>query len=137
MSLFKELTRRRVIRAAVAYAPTAWIVAEVARLLTVAIDEPVAVWRPWTSAMAHYALGQSDESEQHLAELIKLHAHDAAFQIAEVCAFRNETDASFEWLERAYQQRDPGLAEIQYFVAFANLRNKRRYKALLKKLNLA
>jgi hypothetical protein len=41
------------------------------------------------------------------------HDFDWAYQIAQVYAFRGESDKSFEWLERAYKQRDPGLPSIK------------------------
>ena len=60
-------------------------------------------------ALAYYALGRKKESDAALRELIaKYHGIDA-FQIAEVYAFRNQFDEAFEWLDRAYAQRDPGL----------------------------
>jgi hypothetical protein len=31
----------------------------------------------------------------------------------DVYAFRGEADEAFEWLERAYEQRDAGLPEIK------------------------
>ena len=37
----------------------------------------------------------------------------AAYQIAEVYAYRGEVDRAFEWLERAYAQRDSGLSQIK------------------------
>ena len=33
----------------------------------------------------------------------------AAYQVAEIYAYRNELDKAFEWLARAYAQRDPGV----------------------------
>ena len=33
----------------------------------------------------------------------------AAFQIAEILAFSGDRDRAFEWLERAFEQRDAGL----------------------------
>lgn len=38
---------------------------------------------------------------------------DAAYQIAQVYAYCGESDKSFEWLERAYRQRDAGLPETK------------------------
>ena len=36
-----------------------------------------------------------------------------AYQIAGVHAFRGETDLAFEWLKRAYGQRDNGVTWIK------------------------
>lgn len=38
---------------------------------------------------------------------------DMAFQFVEIHAFRAEPDAAFEWLERAYVHRDPGLQDVK------------------------
>jgi hypothetical protein len=48
-----------------------------------------------------------------LNKLIATHQNDAAFQIAEVYAFRGETDQAFAWLDRAYRQRDSGMPEMK------------------------
>jgi tetratricopeptide (TPR) repeat protein len=87
-------------------------------------------------AMAEHTVGRAKESQQALDELIAKYAHEAAFQIAESYAWRGEKDKSFEWLERAYQQRDGGLTEIKGDPPLACLRGDRRYKALLHKMNL-
>ena len=44
-------------------------------------------------------------------EMIEKHAQESACQIAEVYGARGEADAAFQWLDRAYAQRDPGLAD--------------------------
>jgi hypothetical protein len=36
-----------------------------------------------------------------------------SYQSTEVHAFRGEADLAFEWLERAYDQRDGGVADIK------------------------
>jgi hypothetical protein len=71
-----------------------------------------------------------------LRELIaKYHASDA-YQIAEVYAFRNQSDEAFEWLDRAYAQRDSGLIETKVDPLLKNLHSDPRYAAFLKKLKL-
>jgi serine/threonine-protein kinase len=87
-------------------------------------------------AMAEHTIGRAKESQQALDELIAKYAHGSAFQIAESYAWRGEKDKAFDWLERAYQQRDGGLAEIKGDPPLASLRGDRRYKALLHKMNL-
>jgi hypothetical protein len=51
-------------------------------------------------------------------------------------AFRNQTDESFEWLDRAYAQRDPSLMSTKVEPLLKSLHNDPRYAAFLKKLNL-
>ncbi len=66
-------------------------------------------------AIAHQALGRENESDAVLAGLIARHADEAeaSYQIAEVYAYRGQVDKSFEWLDRANEQRDPGVPEIK------------------------
>ncbi len=67
-------------------------------------------FRLLATTMAHHTLGHAAESDAALAKLIEDHGSVAAYQVAEACAWRGEIDRAFEWLERAYAQRDPGLA---------------------------
>jgi tetratricopeptide (TPR) repeat protein len=87
-------------------------------------------------ALAYHALGRKSEADAALAELIEENHKEAAWDIAQVHAFRGETESTFEWLERAYAQRDPGLTEIKAEPSFNNLRADPRYKAFLKKMQL-
>ena len=87
-------------------------------------------------AMAEHSLGHAKESRQALDELIKKHAGDSAYEIAEVYAWRGEKDKAFEWLERAYRHNDGGLTDLKVDRLIDNLRGDPRYKALLRKLNL-
>jgi TolB-like protein/DNA-binding winged helix-turn-helix (wHTH) protein len=87
-------------------------------------------------ALAYHALGRKQESDRALAEMIaKFHA-DAAYQIAQVYAFRGEADTAFTWLERAYEQRDPGLSFIKGDRLLKTLERDPRYAAFLKKMHL-
>jgi TolB-like protein/Tfp pilus assembly protein PilF len=87
-------------------------------------------------AAAEHSLGQAKESQQALDELIVKHAPDGAYQVAEAFAWRGEKDNAFEWLERAYQQRDGGLSEVKVDLLLDRLRGDPRFKAFLKKMNL-
>jgi TolB-like protein/Tfp pilus assembly protein PilF len=88
-------------------------------------------------AMLEHANGHEKQSQQALKELIAKHAGDMAYQVGDVYAWRGEKDKAFEWLERAYQQRDSGLNGIAYDPLLAGLQGDSRYGALLKKLELA
>jgi hypothetical protein len=70
------------------------------------------------------------------AELIVKYSTHAAFQVAEVYAFRNQPDEAFEWLDRAYAQSDSGLIGTKVDPLIKSLHNDPRFAALLKKLNL-
>jgi tetratricopeptide (TPR) repeat protein len=93
-------------------------------------------YRAHLCALTYYALGRKEESDAALIELItKYHASDA-FEIATIYAFRNQPDEAFEWLERAYAQRDPSLMSTKVEALLKNLHNDPRFAAFLKKLNL-
>ena len=93
-------------------------------------------WRLSGLPLVFHALGRRSESDAALAALTGKYARDSAYQIAEVHAFRGEVDLAFEWLERAYAQRDGGLAEIKCSRLMRGLVSDPRYKALLRKLKL-
>jgi TolB-like protein/DNA-binding winged helix-turn-helix (wHTH) protein len=95
-----------------------------------------APYRAYLNALTYYALGRKKESDAALRELmIKYHASNA-FEIAMIYAFRNQTDEAFEWLDRAYAQRDPSLMSTKIAPLLKSLHNDPRFAALLKKLNL-
>lgn len=87
-------------------------------------------------AMAEHTLGHAHESQQALEQLITHHAQEAAFQIAEIYAWRAERDKAFEWLERAFEQRDGGLSDIKTDPPLAALRDDPRYGEFLRRLQL-
>jgi tetratricopeptide (TPR) repeat protein len=98
--------------------------------------EPHGAWRGQGLAVAYHALGRKKEADAAEAELIAKWGVDAAFQIAEVYAFRGQTDRAFEWLERAYAQRDGGLPSMKHDPLLKSLEHDPRYTAFLKKMRL-
>jgi len=99
-------------------------------------QEEEEIWRLSGLPLVYHALGRRTESDAALAVLKDKHAGEMAYQIAEVHAFRGETDLAFEWLERAYEQRDGGAAQIKSDRLFHPLIDDSRYKAFLKKMKL-
>jgi len=87
-------------------------------------------------AMAEFSLGHVNEAQAALDAEISAFAAGAAYQIAEIYAWRGEPDKAFEWLERALVQRDGGLSFIKIDPLMASLRNDPRYAALLEKMRL-
>ena len=87
-------------------------------------------------ALAQHALGQTTTAQEALDELTLRFATGWAYQIAQVYAWRGESDAAFEWLERALRQRDGGLNQVKYEPLLRSLRGDPRYAAFLKKINL-
>jgi TolB-like protein/DNA-binding winged helix-turn-helix (wHTH) protein/Flp pilus assembly protein TadD len=98
--------------------------------------EPLEWGKLTGKALTYNALGHQQDSNAALADLIAKYGTTAAYQIAQVYAYRGESDKSFEWLDRAYKQRDAGLSEIKTDPQLKNLRRDPRYTELLKKLRL-
>jgi hypothetical protein len=76
------------------------------------------------------------ESDAALREIIAKYHEGGAYEIAEVYAFRNQSDEAFGWLDRAYAQRDSALTLTKVDPLLKSLRHDPRYTELLKKLNL-
>jgi TolB-like protein/cytochrome c-type biogenesis protein CcmH/NrfG len=88
------------------------------------------------AALAEYDLGNAAGSKRALDDLLTRFADTAAFQIAEVYAWRGEKDQAFEWLERARVQRDGGLVNVKVDPLLRKLRGDPRRAAILRRLNL-
>ncbi len=95
-----------------------------------------APYRAWLEALTYYALGRKKESDAALRELMMKYHASNAFEIATIYAFRNQTDEAFEWLDRAYAQRDPSLMSTKVEPLLKSLHSDPRFAAFLKKLNL-
>jgi TolB-like protein/DNA-binding winged helix-turn-helix (wHTH) protein len=92
--------------------------------------------RTFLYAIAYHALGQRKESDAALSELITKYQASNPYQIAEIYAFRNQSDEAFEWLDRAYTKHDDNLIFTKVEPLLKSLHNDPRFAALLKKLNL-
>jgi len=86
--------------------------------------------------MAYYALQRREDSDHALNKLMATHQNDCAYQIAEVYAYRKETEKAFKWLDRAFQQRDPGVPDFKSNPLMKSLRQDPRFAELLKKMRL-
>lgn len=89
-------------------------------------------------AIAQHALGHTRESQDALDRLVARgqQESDLAYRVASIHAWRGDRDAAFEWLDRAYVRREPGLRLVKVDPLVRNLRSDARYTALLKKMNL-
>ena len=87
--------------------------------------------------MAYHALGRKADSDQALTALIAKYGKESAYFIAEVYAFRGEADKAFEWLDKAVEDKDPGLSEIAPENLFDKIRSDPRWLPFLRKLGRA
>lgn len=92
--------------------------------------------RAFLYAISYHSLGREKESDAALKELIAKYGTNSAYQIAEVYAFRDQREEAFEWLDRAYSQRDSGLIATKVEPLLKSLHKDPRFAVLVKKLNL-
>jgi len=79
--------------------------------LKAAQAEPAPFWRAWALALAYVETGEKAQADKALQGLIARDANDAAYQIAEVYAYRKQPDEAFSWLDRAWRQHDSGITK--------------------------
>jgi len=98
--------------------------------------EPIDEGKQQGLAMVYFALGKKAESDTALAQLLKENVDEFAFMVAEVYAYRGQSDEAMYWLERAYSQKDCILHYVKGDWPLRKLEGDPRYKAFLKKMNL-
>ena len=67
---------------------------------------------------------------------VDAHAEAMAYQIAEAYGRRGDADRAFEWLERAYVQRDGGLSWMKASRHLRPLHRDARWRPFLEKMGL-
>ena len=105
--------------------------------LAEALREPEAWGRLFASAVIHHAAGHRAESDAALRELAEKYGGEAAYQVAQVHGARGEADLAFDWLERAFTQRDAGIFWTKVDPLLRSLRTDPRWSVFLRKLGLA
>jgi len=93
--------------------------------------------RAFLYAVAYYAIGRHKESDTALNELIEKDRARSAYSIAAVYAFENRSDQAFEWLDRAYAQRDGDVIGTRIDPLLKSLHHDPRFATFLKKIHLA
>ena len=87
-------------------------------------------------ALVDAAIGREKQSDAALKELIAKYGTRKAFLVASVCAFRNQRDEAFEWLDRSYAQREDDVADMEFWPMLKNLHSDPRYSAFWNKIHL-
>ncbi len=100
-------------------------------------QETSELWKMIGLPMAYHALGRKAESDAALAAVIAKYEKDSPSNIASVYAFRGEADKAFEWLDKAIEYGDPGLAELVTENLFDNIRTDPRWMPFLRKVGKA
>jgi serine/threonine-protein kinase len=110
---------------------------QIPEALQQAQQEPVMFARQTVTAIAQHVAGNQDAAAAAQQQLLETYGDLAAFQQAQVFTYWGETDMALDWLDRAYQQRDPGILVIKTDLALSALREHPRFVSILRKMNLA
>jgi tetratricopeptide (TPR) repeat protein len=86
-------------------------------------------------ATAYHALGQETRSSAALGQLGDLAVH--AYLNAQANAYCGNLDLAFQWLERAYAQRNAGLPGMKVQRSLRALHTDPRWRAFLTRMRLA
>ncbi len=105
--------------------------------LAFAEKETSDIFRDVSVAVLQAQRGEGEASDAALESLVASHGADSPYQVAEVHGGRGEPDEAFEWLERAFACRDPGLSYVKIDPFLKPLHGDPRWRALLARMNLA
>jgi TolB-like protein/Flp pilus assembly protein TadD len=98
--------------------------------------EPPGSWRDYALALARQTQSDRAAADAPLQKLINENAVTSPFQIAAVYGLRNEPDKMFEWLDRAYTERDSGLTQLLVTPFILTHKNDPRFAAFCQKLKI-
>ena len=86
----------------------------------------------------HFLKGEREEADKILTEIEsrQKELNFSAYSIGGMSIFFGHVDRGFEWLERAYQERDPGVLAIKNDLSLDGVRSDPRYLDLVKRLGL-
>jgi len=100
-------------------------------------QEPIEEWRKIVMPMILHLLGRQEQKEEALNELIRDYADKASYDIACVHAYSGQPDNAFEWLKRAVETNESGLAGIASEPLVDNIRDDPRWVPFMRKIGRA
>jgi len=92
--------------------------------------------RAYALSVIFWQQGKRAEADAALSDLQTRYAQSAAFQVAQVYAYRGEADQAFAWIERARIQHDSGIVGLKADHMLTSLHGDPRWALLLQKLAL-
>jgi adenylate cyclase len=104
--------------------------------LAAAQKEPAGVWQENALALARQIGGDRSAADAALNTLIEKEGTNSAYQIAEVYALRNDAQKTFEWLDRAWSNRDGGIPELLFDPFILRYKDDPRFAAFCRKAGL-
>lgn len=93
-------------------------------------------WQDAALARALQIGADRSAADAALRTLVDRQADKAAYQIAQVHALRDDPDQAFEWLDRAWDNRDAGISLLLYDPILLRYRADPRFAALARKVGL-
>jgi len=103
--------------------------------LEAAQGEP-AGWQVDALALARQIGGDPAQADAALQTQIDTDAAAGAFQIAQTYALRNNAEKTFEWLDRAWSNRDAGVSYLLFDPLILRFHDDPRFVAFCKKVGL-
>ena len=82
--------------------------------LAAAQQEPAGSWQRSAFALATQIGSDRSAADAALGTLIEKDAGGSAYQVAQVYALRNDAQETFEWLDRAWKNRDSGILYLLF-----------------------
>jgi adenylate cyclase len=99
--------------------------------------EPNEDYRLSGLSMVYWAMKKRAESDAALNSLQKKFASSDPYAIAQVHAYRAESDAAFQWLDVAYRQHHTGMLDVKADPLLHNLHGDPRFRTLLRRMRLS
>ncbi|OOG58468.1 hypothetical protein B0E47_04405 [Rhodanobacter sp. B05] len=104
--------------------------------LATAQREPPGTWRDIALAFALQVGDDRAAADAALQNLIAKSADGSAYQIAEVYGLRKDPDNMFQWLDRAWDTRDPGIQRLLTDPFILRYKDDPRFAAFCRKVGL-
>jgi TolB-like protein/Tfp pilus assembly protein PilF len=104
--------------------------------IAAAQQEPSGASRDFALALAQQVGGDPAAAAAALKLMIDKHADNQAYGIADIYALRKDPDNMFEWLERAWSNRDSGILSLLYDPLILRYKDDPRFSAFCRKVGL-
>lgn len=109
---------------------------DAAAALAAARQEPAGVWQDVALALALQIGPDRSAADAALKHLTDAYADQSAYQIAQTYALRGDPDSMFQWLDRAWAQRDSGIGYVLGDPLILRYRQDPRFAAFCRKVGL-
>ncbi len=104
--------------------------------LAAAQQAPAGAWQDTCLAFARQIDNDRSAADAALTTLIEKYAGMAAYQIAQVYALRDDANATFKWLDRAWINRDAGIQYLLFDPFILRYKDDPRFAAYCRKVGL-